>query len=472
MRVRLVTAFTVLAAICMTCFAIGIGYELAFSRTRGLVIDRIQDANRFGVLAATDPASLNDEAQSYSDRSGNGVLVIAADGTVMCDIRVDRGDAQVRAAVGDGHWIVPTQPLYPWSTQPMFVAQPIGTPPQAGGVVVIDIATAATRTEITDRWIQLVCVTATALLVFGGLALVVSGWILRPVSELLRDVDALTSTLPAQRAAARRSWLRSEGPPEIMELAVGVETVTRAVAELAAAERQLVVDTAHSLRNPLAALAVRLQALQPMIAADRAAATFVSVVGEVDRLTALLDGLLASAVAEAKSDRHAPPVAGCDAVGVAADRVQAWHDAFLRADMTLTLRPLVDAAQTTVPSGVLAQILDVALSNSARYAGRGTQATVTVNHECESVVVAVEDTGVGVSPDEIDRLTTRFFRGAQAGSGGSGLGLPIAATLAAQHGGLFFVDAAQPHGLIVTASLPAAAADSPTLPAGELLKKR
>ncbi|PXX61723.1 signal transduction histidine kinase [Nocardia tenerifensis] len=459
MRARLVTAFTALAALCMICFAVGIGGELAASRTRGLVIERVQDAHRFGVLAATDPAHLCEEAQRYRDGTGNGVLVRAADDTVLCAVGMDGQDERVRAATQARHWLELPRSLYPWNTEPMLVAQPIGTPPQAGGVVVIAVSTSVTRTQILVRWTQLACGTATALLVFSGLALLVSGWILRPVSGLLREVDALTSTLPAHRVPPRRPPM-SGGPPEILQLAAGVESVTRAVAALAAAERRHVVDTAHSLRNPLAALAVRLQALQPMLAADRAADTFVSVVSEVDRLTELLDGLLASAVADAEEGERtgadAASPAGCDAVRVAADRVAAWHAAFVRADLTLTFEPLVDAARANLPGSVLAQILDVALSNSARYAGAGASTTVSVDREAESVVVAVADTGVGVSPEEIDLLTTRFFRGAAAASGGSGLGLPIAATLAAQHDGLLFVESAQPHGLVVTVSLPAA----------------
>ncbi|MFI9504722.1 sensor histidine kinase [Nocardia sp. NPDC052566] len=453
MRARLVTAFTALAALCMICFAVGIGNELAMSRTRGLVIERVQDANRFGVLAATAPLSLCGEVQSYRDRTSNGVLVLGADGTVLCVLGMDRAEQPVREAIRARHSLEMPRPLYPWNTEPMLIAQPIATTPQAGGVVVIAVSTSVTRTEIGVRWAQLACGTATALLVFSGLALMVSGWILRPVSVLLHEVDVLTSTLPADVVPPRRTPMR-EGPPEILRLAAGVESVTRAVAALAAAERRHVVDTAHSLRNPLAALAVRLESLQPVLTA----ATFVSVVSEVDRLTRLLDGLLTSAVADAQADKQArPPAAGCDAVGAAADRVGAWRDAFVRADITLSFEPLVEAAPTQVPSSALAQILDVALSNSARYAGAGASTTVTVDQEAESVVVSVADTGAGVSPDEIDMLTTRFFRGAQAETGGSGIGLPIAATLAARHGGLLFVESAQPHGLVVTVSLPVVA---------------
>ncbi|MFI5779345.1 sensor histidine kinase [Nocardia sp. NPDC051570] len=466
MRGRLLMMFTALAAICMTYLAGLIGWYQAASATRGLVIDRIHDADRFAALSAGDPAELRDEAQSYHDRRDSGVLVIDAKGIVVCYIGIDGGDPRVIDVVQRARRFEPPQlpeNLLPWGPRTILIAQTVGTPPRAAGAVVIVASTAETRAEITDAWIQLACITASMLLVFGGVALVLSGWILRPVSELLRNVDALTATLPAPGGGPRRAPGKGDGPPEIRELSDAVEAMTLAVAELAAAERRHVADTAHSMRNPLAALAVRLDALRPALDGSEAESTFDSVVAEVDRLTGLLDGLLADAVAESRTEcgatESATVAAACDAVAVAVDRVEAWHAAFARAGMALTIELLAHGAPVAVPEQILRQILDVALSNSSRYAGSGAHATLTVSREFDSVVVSVSDTGTGVSEEEIDRLTTRFFRGANAAAGGSGLGLPIAATLAVKHGGLLFIDAADPHGLVVTVSFPAATDD-------------
>ncbi|MGW8654501.1 hypothetical protein ACWGMO_34370, partial [Nocardia salmonicida] len=135
MRVRLVTSFTLLAAICMICFATGIGYAIAGSRTQGLVIARIQDANRFAAMASASPGVLEATAQSYYEQTGNGLLVIANSGRVMVDLGVDRGNQRVVEVTTNAHQFVPPEPLYPWTERPMIVAQPIGTWPQAGGVV-------------------------------------------------------------------------------------------------------------------------------------------------------------------------------------------------------------------------------------------------------------------------------------------------------------------------------------------------
>lgn len=108
-----------------------------------------------------------------------------------------------------------------------------------------------------------------------------------------------------------------------------------------------------------------------------------------------------------------------------------------------------------ISAAALAQILDVALSNSCRYAGSGAHTVVDVLTEPGWVIVRVRDDGAGVDPAEIDKLTGRFFRGSGAAAGGTGLGLSIAHALAKARGGTLSVEPVEPHGLAVVIRLPA-----------------
>lgn len=311
---------------------------------------------------------------------------------------------------------------------------------------------------------------------------------------------------------------RYGGPPEVRALAESFDAMAAAVADSADAQRQLVADTAHAMRNPLAALTIRLDSLEASIP-ERASATFRGASAEVDRLTALLDALLELAVAEAPVafGDAASADERCDAGQVVADRLDSWSPVFAEAGMSLTARfagarPVdtdgahdsragrpgeelrtaghtlsgndvdatpaaavrrdrhgageVDAehpdhadkrspAETAISSAALAQILDVALSNSCRYAGPGAHTTIEVRAAADWVTVLVRDDGAGVDPAEIDKLTSRFFRGSGAAAGGTGLGLSIARALAKARGGTLTVEPVQPHGLAVVVRLPA-----------------
>ncbi|BDU02434.1 sensor histidine kinase [Nocardia sputorum] len=489
MRRRLLVALTLFAAIAVLGFAVPLSLTVATSRTQQLVLARSGDADRFATLAdnavtAGDSRALADEVLRYHELYGDNVLVVDATGATTVNAGADVDDAGVIAAVAAARRNQrphAADKLTPWGAPTMLVARPVGTGVQVNGAVVIEASTARARGDIARTWAMIVLGGVVAMGLFVLLAVTIGRWVLRPLAALSHGVAELTATLPKPRAdtvAPVSIAGRYGGPPEMRALAESFDAMALAVADSADAQRQLVADTAHAMRNPLAALTIRLDSLEPAIPA-RAVGTFRSAGAEVDRLTALLDGLLSLAVAETPAAfdvTHATEGENqCDAVQVVADRFDAWCSAFEAAGQELRVAPAAaraatlggavdtgnaagEHAEVAVPADVLAQMLDVPLSNATRYAGAGARVELIVTTEPGWVTVTVRDDGVGVPPAEIDKLTTRFFRGSSAGTGGSGLGLPIAAALAQARGGVLTVAAVRPHGLAVTVRLPAAEA--------------
>ncbi|WP_327112692.1 HAMP domain-containing histidine kinase [Nocardia sp. NBC_01730] len=470
MRRRLLVALTVFAAIAVLAFAVPLSLTIATSRTQQLVLARSGDADRFANLAddavtAGDSRALADEVSRYHELYGENVLVVDARGTPAVNAGADVTDPGVVAAVAAArrnqrpHAV---DKLTPWGAPTMLVARPVGTGVQVNGAVVIEASTARARADIGRAWVVIVVGGVVAMTLFMLLAVTLSRWVLRPLAALSHAVEELTAALPKPRAdtvAPVSIAGRHGGPPEMRALAGSFDAMAFAVADSADAQRQLVADTAHAMRNPLAALTIRLDSLEPAIP-ESAASTFRGAGAEVDRLTALLDGLLSLAVAETPAAfdavRSAADDRYCDAVQVVADRFDAWCSAFAAADQELRVAPSPAHADVAVAADVLAQILDVPLSNSSRYAGRGAHTELAVATEPGWVAVTVRDDGAGVRPGEIDKLTTRFFRGSSAPAGGSGLGLPIAAALTQARGGTLTVEAIHPHGLAIGVRLPAA----------------
>ncbi|MFQ6393024.1 sensor histidine kinase [Nocardia sp. KC 131] len=519
MRRRLLIALTVFAALAAIAFAVPLSLTYATSRTQELVLGRSGDADRFATLADAavadgDVRALAEEVGRYHDLYGEHVLVVDARGAPTVNAAVDIGNADIVAAVAAARRNQRPQPidrLTPWGPPTMLVARPVGTGVQVNGAVVIEASTARARADIAQAWAVMAAGAVVAMVVFTLLALTLSRWVLRPLAALSHAVADLTATLPKpRRAAAAPSIARHHGgPPEMRAVAESFDAMALAVADSADAQRQLVADTAHAMRNPLAALTIRLDSLEPSIPAS-ASATFHRASAEVERLTALLDGLLDLAVAETPAAFEAARTSvgtenHCDAEQVVADRIDAWYSAFESAGMQLSVAPSVEPAAGDSPWGarnaaagdgpragrndaagdgsrvagdnsvgdglrgarnntdvavsadILAQILDVPLSNSCRYAGIGAHTTITVDTAPGWVTVIVRDDGTGVAPEEIDQLTTRFYRGAAAPAGGSGLGLPIAAALTQSRGGTLTVEPVDPHGLAISIRLPTVA---------------
>ncbi|MFJ1456006.1 sensor histidine kinase [Nocardia sp. N2S4-5] len=469
MRRQLLVILLCFATFAVTGFAAPLAATSSTARTQQLWFDRYVDAEWFAdlavhAMATGDRSILDTEMRRYRDLYSDRVLVVDARGGEFANTGVDTADARTVALLAavrsNRHAVAPPHRLRPWDSDTMQITHPIGAGMQVGGAVLIEASTVRAKHDILDRWVLISLGTWTALLLCTGLALVVTRWVLRPLARLSRSVTTLAQTLPRPTAPPEPTAITRHygGPPEVRDLAGSFEAMAQAVGEAVDAQRQLVADTAHAIRNPLAALTIRLDQLGRSIP-DQAAQSFRRAVAQVERLKAVLDGLLRLAVAETPAGFGAEHTdsdfpSRCDAVRIIDDRVDSWQPACHEAGQAVALVLPSREVEVAVPEDALVQILDVLLSNSCRYAGAGARVEVSLRETGDGVVVSVTDDGVGVAPDELDKLTTRFYRGAAAAAGGTGLGLPIAAALAQRHRGTLTVSAVRPHGLRASVRLP------------------
>ncbi|WLP89929.1 HAMP domain-containing sensor histidine kinase [Gordonia sp. NB41Y] len=471
MRRRILAVLLCFSAFAIVAFALPLASATSAARTRDLGLARSADASYFAAVAGREPGSgspLQSELDRYRELYGEGVLVVDSRGEIRASSGLDPTDPSVAEAISSA---LRNQRrsvggrLTPVSDEYQLIATPVGSGTQVDGAVVLQVSTAAARRDIRNDWIVIAAGAVVALLVVAALAAALSRWIARPLERLTLRVGELTDQVPTTPGAVlvRPAAADHHGPPEVRALSRAFDTMSSAVRSSVDAQRQLVADTAHKLRNPLAALQIRLDTLGPSVP-ESARETHRRATAEVDRLGEILDGLLSLATAEVPAHGDGDEAeAVCTPATVVADRADAWSAALADNEMVLVVGEGLDVP-VQMSGDRLGQVLDVLLSNSLRYAGQA--ATISVDADVQGtagaeVRVSYRDDGVGVPAADLERLTERFYRGTTAEGSGTGLGLSIAATLVRTIGGRLELHAGDPTGLVVDLILPVARYDDP-----------
>jgi signal transduction histidine kinase len=216
------------------------------------------------------------------------------------------------------------------------------------------------------------------------------------------------------------------------------------------AQEAFVADASHQLRTPLTAIRLRIENLGAAAgAAGQADAD--AAIAEVDRLSRMVDSLLALARAE----RGDAPVVHVDISQALRERTDAWTD--LAAESGVALQSDIAAGLTArMPDGVLEQVVDNLIDNAVEACRDGGAVDVRAVASGPDVLIEVSDDGPGMTDDDKQHAFDRFWRAPTSRPGaGTGLGLPIVRRLVEGAGGTVALgDSDGQSGLRVTVRLP------------------
>lgn len=286
------------------------------------------------------------------------------------------------------------------------------------------------RNHYTRSLIDNVIVRDVVLSVFVVLILITA------IHLAMRPLRRLSRSMAARMRDDVRPIATQGLPKEVLPLVQAINTHMQRYAEQSQQQRQFLDDASHQLRTPLAMLRTKMDyALREQDPAEMRAALSAMRSG-LDRAERVTNQMLL--LARAHDNQHRSETALAERVNLNAvveDSVRLlWPAA--RAKRLCYELELPDLPVALHGSALLLQEALVNLiDNAIKYSPEGARLVVGIERKGETATVFVQDSGKGMSAQDIAHAGVRFRRG-QAGQGtaGAGLGLAIVATIAKAHG--------------------------------------
>jgi heavy metal sensor kinase len=275
----------------------------------------------------------------------------------------------------------------------------------------------------------------------------------RKALEPVETIRARAETIKSDNLQERIAY---DGPPD--ELSRLADTLNDLLGRIQVSFEQIkrfVADASHELRIPLTGIRGLLEvALRQDRSKEEYKKTIENAFHESERMSELVWDLLALARADAGELE-------LDMRNVSLPTF--FRNVFEQGEMLnagknihLKLGPVSDA-KAVFDEVKIHQLLLNLLENAIRYNKPGGEVVLSAERKENSLVVSVKDTGLGLSPDDQIKIFERFYRVDKARSreaGGTGLGLPIARTIAHAHKGTLTVTSQLGHGSEFILTLP------------------
>lgn len=227
--------------------------------------------------------------------------------------------------------------------------------------------------------------------------------------------------------------------------------------------QDFISNLSHELRTPLASVRALVDTLNDGALEDPPAAQrfLRRMEVEVDALTQMVQELLElSRIESGKAPVRLQEVTAAPAIAAGAERLRTQAE---RAELTLAIDLPSDLPTVIADPDRIQQVVVNLVHNAIKFTPAGGQIRLTAKHNATTgeVVVAVQDSGVGIAPEDQPRIFERFYKADRARSGGgTGLGLAIAKHIIQAHGGRVWVESWPSRGSTFFFSLPTA--DHPT----------
>lgn len=269
----------------------------------------------------------------------------------------------------------------------------------------------------------------------------------RPVRRIAQTAREISEGNDLSRRIAL-----GEGRDEIYALAAEFDRMFQRLQAAFEAEKQFASDASHELRTPTAIVISQCEdALENAETLDEARAALRSVLDQAEKMAALIAQLLMLARTAGGSQKlHWEQVDLSELAELVAEQMEEMADARHISVETSVQPGLVVQGDETLLMRLLINLLE----NGIKYGREGGWLRLTLTGDEDTVTGVVEDNGIGIAPEHLDKIWNRFWQADPARSTqGAGLGLSMVKWIAEAHGGSVCVRSEPGQGTAFTFTL-------------------
>jgi histidine kinase len=266
-----------------------------------------------------------------------------------------------------------------------------------------------------------------AVLIALILSAVMSRQFVRPLQQMTRAADRIAAGHYEERLPVGETPLDAQD--ELDQLAVRFNRMTAQLEQVEDMRQKLIGDVAHELRTPLTVIKGSLDGLMDgVLSPDET--TLERIYRQVDRMDRLVNDLQElNRIEEGIVQLNIKPV---DISQHLMNLIHTMEVNYVAKNVALNLQTLGSALFVLADEDRVEQVMINLLSNALRSTPDGGEVLVQVEKVGATARISVADTGVGIAPEHLDKVFSRFYRVDHSRSrqaGGSGIGLTVAKKL-------------------------------------------
>lgn len=290
-----------------------------------------------------------------------------------------------------------------------------------------------------------------AALLFLG---TIGGYLLS--KKMLAPIDRVSSLATRISSTNLKERINYQGPDdEVKRLSDTFDDMVGRLENAFESQKQFIQDASHELRTPIAIAQTNIEVAE--MEGETSARDYKRLMEilkmSLDRLNKLSDNLLLLSNGEASQMKTSVVDMGT----ILNETTMESRAKATAADINLELEPLTGQLVTVGDPLRLKQAIVNLIDNAIKYNKPGGTVRVSAWAEGSQIIMQVQDTGIGISQTDQQRIFDRFFRVDKSRSraqGGSGLGLAIVKKIVEDHGGTISVGSTLGEGSTFRITLP------------------